>query len=81
MQPLTVITVLLSLHSLSTAQSGEYTDQEDSKFRLLGCISRPVATSSETMQKANQTAAVLRARCYSACLEKVKRCFCILYPL
>ena len=77
MQPLVVTVVLLfSFFVLIDAQSGGNTTDADAEEddKPVGCFAREPEqnTANELVPTANSTAALLRAQCYSICLEQVR---------
>ena len=69
------LTLLLFGSPLSYAQSGGNTANADAEEddKPVGCFAREPEqnTANELLVTANSTAALLRAQCYSICLEQV----------
>ena len=76
MQPLVATVVLLfSFFVLIDAQSGGNTADADAEEddKPVGCFARePEQNTANELVTANSTAALLRAQCYSICLEQVR---------
>ena len=81
MQPPVAITALLLVSCLvlrvgaeSGGQLGETTTDEEDSPRIMGCYALEPEEEEGTvnnLETANSSAALLRAQCYSACLEQV----------
>ena len=70
MKPLLVIAAMLQLFMISDAQSGGGDVEDDASPR--GCVVRKGNnTAFQLNRETNLTSAVLRARCYSVCLQQV----------